>query len=262
MTMGDALNEYLLTLKPEQRRTHEPYVRKYVEYAGESQVIADLRGSRVESYSEAQIRSSDPNAPERVAALKAWFQFLKKKDYAIANYGINIRARRPIGKSVATSGPRSADTPIEMTADGLHILQKEMAELEVQKVELIKAIDIARQDGDLRENAPYHAAREALAFASQRHRQIETSLKRAVVVERTGDDRSAVGSTVTVTNLDLEKSFDYQLVSAREANAIECKISVESPVGKQLLGRRAGEEVAVTTPRGAVRFRIEAVAQA
>jgi transcription elongation factor GreA len=148
-----------------------------------------------------------------------------------------------------------------MTADGIESLKKELAELEAQRAELVKLIEHARSDGDLRENAPYHAAREALAMTEDRFKRIEESLRRAVVADSSDDGRSAVGSIVSVTNLDEDRQFQYQLVSAREANAAERKISVDSPVGKQLLGRRAGDEVAVSTPRGEVKFRIDAVAQ-
>ena len=64
---------------------------------------------------------------------------------------------------------------------------------------------------------------------------------------------------MTVTNLEDEKQTTYQLVSAREANAADRKISVESPVGKELLGRRANDEVVVATPRGAIRYRVDLV---
>ena len=261
-TLGQALSDYVQTLKPEQRRTQETYVRRYVEYAGEGLICATLTGSKVESYAEAQIRSSDPAAPERVAALKAWFQFLKKREYTTANFGINIRARRPMGRASTAAVARIEETPIEMTAGGIETLKAELAVLDSQKLDLIRAIEIARSDGDLRENAPYHAAREALAFANQRHKQIETSLRRAVVVDRTEDDRSNVGSQVTVTNLEDGKQTTYKLVSAREANATDKKISVESPVGKMLVGRRAGDAVVVTIPRGEIRYSVDAVSNA
>ena len=261
-TLGQALSDYVQTLKPEQRRTQETYVRRYVEYAGEGLICATLTGSKVESYAEAQIRSSDPAAPERVAALKAWFQFLKKREYTTANFGINIRARRPMGRASTAAVARIEETPIEMTAGGIETLKAELAVLDSQKLDLIRAIEIARSDGDLRENAPYHAAREALAFANQRHKQIETSLRRAVVVDRTEDDRSNVGWQVTVTNLEDAKQITYKLVSAREANATDKKISVESPVGKMLVGRRAGDAVVVTIPRGEIRYSVDAVSNA
>ena len=259
LTLGQVLGEYLVTLKPETRRTHELYVRKYVEYIGEGFLLSALSGARVESYAEAQIRPSDPAAPERVMALKAWFQFLKKREYVTSNFGVNVRARKVATRASAGRAQRIDETPLEMTAEGIVTLERDLAELEIQRADLIHAIELARSDGDLRENAPYHAAREALAFADQRRRQLSNSLRRAVVAEHVDDGRSGVGSTVNVTNLDDDRKFDYKLVSAREANAAERKISVDSPVGRQLLGRRAGDEVAVATPRGEVRFRVEAV---
>ncbi|MFN0095433.1 MAG: transcription elongation factor GreA [Dehalococcoidia bacterium] len=258
VTLGEALAEYINTLKAEQRRTHEFYVRKYVEHHGDGHLVMMITSSRVESYAEAQIRSSDPNAPERVAALKAWFQFLKKREYTPANLGVHIRVRKS-GMRAGSLGLRPEEAPIEMTAEGLETLKREREVLTEQRPALVQAIEIARSDGDLRENAPYHAAREALAFAEQRARQVDNALKRAIIVERDNEDRTSVGSTVTVLDLDDEREQKYILVSAREANAAERKISVESPVGKQLLNRRVGEEVVVATPRGEKRYRIERI---
>jgi transcription elongation factor GreA len=146
-----------------------------------------------------------------------------------------------------------------MTVEGIAALRDELADIEAQIPALEQAIGLAREDGDLRENAPYHAAREALAFKTQRKQEIENALKRAVVAERASDDRSVVGSTVRVTRLDKNETVEFKLVGAREANAQERKISVESPVGKELLGRRPGEEVQVSVPSGIIQYRIEAV---
>jgi transcription elongation factor GreA len=262
ITLGEALQEYLSSLKPAQRHEQEQYVRRYVEHADPSTMVLSLTGSRVESYAESQIRPSDPHAQRRVEALKAWFQFLKKKNYASANFGVNVRVRRTGGRAGANA-VRIEEAPIEMTADGIEALKRELAELEAKVPDLVKAIETARADGDLRENAPYHAAREALAFSNDRKQRIETSLKRAVVVDSSGRDESlaALGSTVTVTHLERNRQETYQLVGAREANARERRISVESPVGKVLIGRRAGDEVEVEAPQGTMRYRIDGVAQ-
>jgi len=259
VSLGEALNEYLASLKPEQRRRQEGYVRRYVEYAGEGIVADTLTGSRVESYAEAQIRPSDPAAPDRVAALKAWFLFLKKRGYTTQNFGIHIRVRRMAGRGPGSNQVRIEEAPVEMTADGLAQLQRELAEISGNTPDLVKAISVAREDKDFRENAPLDAAREALAFNDQRRKRLEATLKRAVVVERSRDDLSAVGSLVTVTRLDTMKSATYQLVGAREANAAEAKISVESPVGRELLGKRIGDEVSVKAPSGEIQYRIDGV---
>jgi transcription elongation factor GreA len=257
-TLSEALREYLSSLKPDQRAAQEHYVRKYVEHAGEKTTVSSLSGSRVESYAESQIRPSDPNAPDRVVALKQWFQFLKKKGYTTSNYGIHIRVRRVAGRS---AGPqiRLEQSPVEMPAEGLEARKQELEELKAQRPHIVEAISLAREDKDFRENAPLQAAREQLGMTDGRIKQLEADLRRAVVVEQGGNDLSSLGCVVQVTRLDTGTIDTFKLVGAREANAAEKKISVESPVGRELLNRRIGEEVAVRVPSGTVQYRINEI---
>ena len=261
VTLGEALQEYLDSLKPELRNTHGGYVRKYVEFAGEEIWVSTLSGSRVESYAEAQIRPSDPAAQDRVAALKAWFQFLKKRSYTDANYGVHIRVRRSGARGKTGKRPTQTISAqlVEMTADGYEALQRELEDLTNKQPEIRQAIATAREDKDFRENAPLDAAREALAFNEQRRKEIETTLKRAVIAEKGGTDVTTVGATVEVSRLDNGTTASYVLVGPREANAAQRKISVESPVGKELLGKRVGDEVEVTVPSGVITYRIDAI---
>lgn len=262
ITLGEALDEYLATLSPEDHNAESSFVRRYVEHAGGETAVAAVTGARVESFAESAIQNSDPAAPRRVKALKAWFQYLKKQGYAAKNLGVHVRLRRP-----ASRGGRAARTvneePIEMTAGGIAELRADLERLEADVPDLVKAISVAREDKDFRENAPLEAAREALAFNETRRREINAILRRAVTAgETAGDDgRSTIGSTVRVTRLDNGREVDYVLVSAREANAADRRISVESPVGKGLLGRRPGDEVTVSAPSGAVQFRVTAVSR-
>jgi transcription elongation factor GreA len=260
ISLAEALIEYLQSLKPDQRREYEPFVRPFVDFQKPGTMAGDLSKSQVESYAEQRIRENDPAVGKRVEALKHWFAYMKKKHYTESNLGVQIRAPRSQSPRATTTLPRQEDSPVEMTQAGLVALQEELADLDNQRTELKHAVEVARSDGDLRENAPYHAARESLAFTENRYKQIEETLRRAIVVERRTGDRAAVGSLVKVVNLDDEREFEYRLVSPREANAAERKISVESPVGKELLGRQPGDEVVVTTPRGEVKFRVESVA--
>ena len=259
ITLGEALEEYLGTLAPEDHNAASPFVRRYVDHAGRDMAVAALTGARVESYAESQIQVSDPAAPQRVAALKAWFQYLKKRSYVEKNYGVHIRLRRSAGRAIAAQTVNEA--PIEMTAEGIANLRGELDKLEGEVPDLVKAISLAREDKDFRENAPLEAAREALAFNETRRREINATLRRAVAVDEgdDADDRSTIGSTVQVVRLDTDRDIEYKLVSAREANAADRRISVESPVGKELLGRRPGDEVSVSVPSGVVQFRVTGV---
>ncbi len=265
VTLGQAFQEYLDSLKPEARVRHGAYVRKYVEFAGHDLWISSLTGSHVEHYRESQIQATDPQAPERVAALKDWFQFLKKRSYTTANLGVYVRVKKG-GNSRSSANSHSAqvrasDETVQMTAEGIEALRTELEELNAQRPQIVKAIEEAREDKDFRENSPLEAAREALAFNEQRRREIETALKRAVIADQQTTDVSAVGSTICVTRLDNESTNTWKLVGPREANAREQKISVESPVGKALLGRRPGDVVTVEAPSGDLEFRIDDVQQ-
>lgn len=259
-TLGEALEEFLASLKPPQALAYGGWVRKYVEFAGADMRVSALTGARVESYAASQLSPSDPNIEQRIEALKRWFQFLKKRGYASQNFGVHLRVRAA-GKK-ATAGHRSQGAkvkPVELTEAGLAALKAELAELERQRVELVKAVAQAREDKDFRENAPLHAAREALAWNEQRRKEIEAVLRDAVVVGSANNGRAAVGSTVSIVRLDTGVRDRLTLVSPREANPAQKKISVESPVGRALLDRAPGEEVVVQTPSGEVHFRIEAI---
>ncbi len=266
ITLGEALREYVNSLKPEVKSAHGMYVRKFVEHHGESVTVGSLTGSRVESYAEFTIKPSDPMAQDRVLALKGWFQYLKKHNYTTQNYGVHIRVRRTASSRTSGSAVRLEEVPIEMTAEGLASLKSELESLNSMVPDLVLEISKAREDKDFRENSPLEAAREALAYNEGRRREVERTLRRAVVVDRKGADESAVGSTVTVTRVDDGKQFAYRLVGSREANATEMKISVDSPVGRGLLGRKPGDEVTVTVTAGSsvrtIEYHVDNVSQA
>jgi transcription elongation factor GreA len=256
--LGAAFNEYLQVVRLDVRPATERYVRHYVSLAGESTLSSSLTGARVEGYAETYIRATDPLADERVAALKLWFQYLKRKNYTTQNFGTVVRVRRTQARASGSSTVVEV-TGLEVTAEGLGAMQRELSELTGEVPSLVEAIALAREDKDFRENAPLDAAREALAQNEARRRQLQSDLKRARVVDDTGAERAGVGSAVQITRLDTGASFTYKLVGAREANAREGKISVASPVGSALVGARPGDEVSVQTPNGEVAMRVDGV---
>jgi len=147
-----------------------------------------------------------------------------------------------------------------MTADGLASLQAELAELEGDGRQRIAAqIKTAREWGDLKENGEYHAAKEAQAHLETKIAQIRDRIQSADVVETTQGDVVGFGSTVEVEDEDSGRRSTYTLVSSRDAVPAEGKLSVESPVAAALLERRAGDVVAVSSPRGERRLRVVSV---
>ena len=147
-----------------------------------------------------------------------------------------------------------------MTAEELEALKTELDELEgPARVEIAEQIKTARSWGDLKENAEYHAAKEAQAHLETKILRLREKMLTASVVEPADGDVVEYGSTVKVEDEKTGKSHTYTLVSSREASAADGKLSIDSPVAAALRGRRAGDVAVVQTPSGERRFKIGSV---
>lgn len=124
-----------------------------------------------------------------------------------------------------------------------------------------RAIAEAREKGDLKENAEYDAAKEAQGILEARIKKMEGDLANCRILDADNIDTSKVSilTKVKITNLANNKTMVYQIVSEKEADLKLSKISVTSPIGKGLLGKKAGEIAEVTTPNGVMKFKIEEI---
>ena len=139
--------------------------------------------------------------------------------------------------------------PTYLSAEGEQALRNELAELiGVRRPEIATRIHDAKEHGDLSENAEYEEAKNEQAFVEGRIAQIEAMLKTAVIIEAGGTDHVALGSTVELESPDGRETFT--IVGSAEARPAAGRISNESPVGRALLGKRAGDEVVVHLPNG------------
>lgn len=152
---------------------------------------------------------------------------------------------------------------IPMTVRGAELLREELEFLKnVRRPEIIKAIAEAREHGDLKENAEYHAAREQQGFCEGRIQEIEGKLGNAQIIDvaklpNTG--RVIFGTTVTLFNNNTEEEVVYRIVGDDEANIKEGLISVNSPIARGLIGKEVDDSVTITTPGGQVEFDIISV---
>ncbi|NND90740.1 MAG: transcription elongation factor GreA [Granulosicoccus sp.] len=149
---------------------------------------------------------------------------------------------------------------VPMTKRGETLLREELADLKgKQRPTVIQAIAEAREHGDLKENAEYHAAREQQSFIEGRIKEIESKLSTAQVIDvtvlpRTG--KVVFGATVKLLDLDSDEHISYQIVGDDEADLKARRISFASPVAKALIGKMEGDEVSVTTPKGVREYEI------
>ncbi|HLA32377.1 MAG TPA: transcription elongation factor GreA [Pseudomonas sp.] len=151
-------------------------------------------------------------------------------------------------------------TKYPMTVQGARALEEELAHLtKVVRPKLSQDIGTARELGDLKENAEYHAAREQQGMVEARIRDIEGRLQHAVVIDVTSiahTGKVIFGATVEIANVETDESVTYQIVGEDEADIRQSKLSVGSPIARALIGKEEGDVVTVKTPSGAVEYEI------
>ncbi|WP_343153337.1 transcription elongation factor GreA [Buchnera aphidicola (Mindarus keteleerifoliae)] len=151
-------------------------------------------------------------------------------------------------------------THVPMTLTGVEKLKKELEKLKkVKRPQIIASIANAREHGDLKENAEYHAAREEQGFCEGRIQDIETKLSIAQIIDVTkikNTGRVIFGSTVTIVNVIKSKSSTYRIVGDDEADFKKNLISINSPVARSLIGKCKNDIVDVITPSGIVSYKI------
>jgi transcription elongation factor GreA len=152
---------------------------------------------------------------------------------------------------------------VPMTVAGAERLRTELNELKTERrPRIIQAIADAREHGDLRENAEYHAAREQQSFCEGRIKEIEGKLADAEVIDVSAiapTGRVIFGTTVTLLNLDTDTSVVYQIVGEDEADVRAGRISVGSPIARAIMGKEVGDEIVVKAPAGDIEYEIEKV---
>lgn len=150
-----------------------------------------------------------------------------------------------------------------MTVEGERQLREELERLKtIDRPRIIQAIADAREHGDLKENAEYHAAREQQGFCEGRIQDIEGKLGNARVIDITKipqGDKVLFGTTVTLINCETDEEVTYKIVGDDEADVKQNKISVNSPIARGLIGKEIGDAVVIRIPGGEVEYEIDDV---
>jgi transcription elongation factor GreA len=148
---------------------------------------------------------------------------------------------------------------VPMTADGLSALEDELRRLKfTERHEVIKAIEVAREHGDLSENAEYHAAREKQSFIEGRVMELESLISCAEVIDpkKLSGDVVRFGATVELADEDTDEESKFQIVGTHEADVDKGKLSMTSPTARALIGKSLGDSVEVSTPGGSKSYEI------
>ena len=139
-----------------------------------------------------------------------------------------------------------------ITPKGAQKLKEELTRLKEERPKISREIGVAREHGDLSENAEYHAAKERQGMVEARIKDIEDKLGRAEIIDpsRLSGDKVSFGATVDLSNVDTDEAVRYQIVGAEEANVNEGLISISAPLARALIGKQVGDEVRLKLPAG------------
>ena len=149
---------------------------------------------------------------------------------------------------------------IPITVNGAKNLENELLRLkDLERPRIVNDIATAREHGDLKENAEYHAAKEEQAFIEGRIREIESKLSRLQIIDVSQlnqDGRCVFGTTISLLNISDDSEISYQIVGEDETDIDKGKISCHSPIAKALIGNEEGDEITVIAPKGDILYEI------
>ena len=249
-------------------------VTRFLAHFGPKVPITELSPKAMEGFQET-IGANAMDLSARLQPVKEFLRYCSKQMYTFTidadgeakpqNLGNFLRIKRPasIVRDDSRFEHEEAKT-FQMTADGLQHLHEELEQLNAEMPEAVQAVAAAREDKDIRENAPLEAAREYQERLKSRIDEVEYQIAHAVVLEQRATGRAKLGSRVEVIEVDDEGGYlgearEYTLVGTTEANAAARRISVESPLGRGLLDQPADRAIEIEAPNGRKRFRLLAV---
>lgn len=263
LSISGVASEYLATLPQEERLEQQQEVMRFVRWYGSERSLADLGMRSVESYL-AQVEATGADTSRRLGPLRSFFIYAEEQGYLPERLSKYIRIKRASGKGRKTivSEPVEREV-VHLTPEGYAQLKEELDRLvNEERPKVAEALLEARRDKDIRENAPYDAAKQQQGYIESRIRELEHIMAVAEIMKGGSTapaGRVGMGSTVILRDLTFDETVRYTLVSSSEANPREGKISVASPVGRALLDSTEGAVVEVDAPAGKLRYRVEKV---
>jgi transcription elongation factor GreA len=229
---------------------------------GWERTVAGLMPHDVASYAEGVVAAGG-DAAGRLTPIKVFLAYVKKKGHSEHSLAPHVKLPRASTRGNVPKGGVGFER-IHMTTSGIDALHQEMVGLKGQREKIIDSIRIAAADKDFKENAPLDAAREQQGKSEGRIKEIEEMLRRVVELDRSDPGVSQengirVGASVVLRNLGSGADVKCTLVDSAEANPMEGKISVVSPLGQAVVGKFRGDDVVVQAPKGEMRYRITSI---
>ena len=257
--LAKAASIYLASLSAEKRTASQQEIYKFNRWFGRERFFDSIRPSEIDNYAE-QASRTDAGHAEKLAFVRAFLSYAKKKGWSEINLGTHLKAKKGKTRSAPTA-KKEVMEPISVTKDGYEKLQAELASLKDQRQEAIEEMTKAAADKDFRENAPLHAAREKRGMLEGRIIELEATLKAAEIIDEENQSSEGVDIGKTFVLVDSEKGIEmrYMLVGPREADPANARISSVSPIGKAVLGKQKGDIVEINAPAGKLKYQLKEI---
>jgi len=237
-------------------------LNKFVKHFQGDTNLNAITPAQIGDYAEQAGRNSlSEEVVEGLQSVRKFLAFAFKEEKTTVNLSTHFRVRKTKTASNSASRRSAKKDEQEITQEGHDQLTKEKTQLESNRVNISNAIQTAAEDGDVRENAPLEAAREQQGREEARIKEIDAMLRSSIIVDTSGRGTKVirVGTTFTVEDIDKKKKTKYTLVSPSEANPSEGKVSDASPLGRAILGKKAGQKATANTPRGKTNYKITSI---
>ena len=259
-SISSAARLFADSLPPDKHLDSQEALR-FARWFGEERPAIEIRPADIETYVDS-FGATAPNAASRADALKGFLAYAHKQKILPERLVTHVRVRKASVRQRPGAQSPLQRPEVRMTSEGREGLATELEQLKARRPHIAEELRAAMADKDFRENAPLDAAREAQGQLEARIRELDGMLRHSIIVDDNGDEArnsgsARVGSNVVISNFATGAQLSYQLVNPAEARGGTGRLSVESPVGQAIIGRRAGDEVEVTAPSGLLRFRIE-----
>lgn len=262
-SLDEAMKFYVKTLPEDQRMRERAIISDFSKNIGQLKKLSLLKPPEVGDYSQILTsRMANTDTQERLAIVKLFLTYLHENELINPDLNIpsHLRSKRIITTRKTKSSIKTFEEGPKLTRTRHKNLLAQLEKLNKQKMSLASDIQNAAADGDVRENAPLEAAREAQGMVMSKITDIENLMRGAIIVDDNSQSQIKgkinIGSKVSMENQSTKQVLNFQVVDYHEADPLNGKISSESPVGKVILGKSKNEIISVKSPSGPIDYKI------
>ena len=257
--LSEGASRFLAKLSPKERKTSQQEIYKFARWYGGDRPFDRLTAPEVANYAE-RLSLSDTDYIKKLELVRAFLVYAKKEEWSKTNLAAHLKTKK-VKTGLQSPARRGLPKTCSLTREGYAEMETDLAMLKDKRHQVIDEMRRAAADKDFRENAPLDAAREQRGFLEGRIRELEETLKSAIIIDGKQNStlKAGIGDSLVLIDLASGGELRYIIVDPREVDPTQGKISIASPIGKALIGRGEEEIVEIVVPAGKLRYRISRV---